>query len=156
MKNKSSIIDRNRKAIAGIEQEYANVPSIVLDGVSRSPAGVVKILQDQIDAADATAKASVAFHQTVAVEKTARATGNAVFLALKTRVFSDFKNVPATLGVFGLVAPSRRKPGPETLTNAAVKRKATRLARHTVGPKKRKEITGVVPVAPAVTPVSHP
>lgn len=131
--NQSRIIDRNRKAIAGVQQHFAHAKAILLDGVPHKPADVVKILQDQIDAIDKTNAAKLAFHQTVAAQKAASATANAVFLALKARVFSDFKASAETLGEFGLAPPQRRKPKPKTLVEAAAKRAKTRTARGTAG-----------------------
>jgi hypothetical protein len=145
----SKTIDRNRKAIAGVEKQYANLPAIVLDGVTYKPADVVKILQGQIDAIDTQAAAKVGFHQTAAAQRAASATANAVFLALKTRVFSDFKNQPDVVGEFGLTVPTRHKPKPPTLVKAAEKSVATRKARHTLGPKAKLDITGDVPATPA-------
>jgi hypothetical protein len=153
-KNKSITIDRNRKAIAGIKKHYANAPSIVLDGVSYKPAEVEKILQDPIDHADATSAAKVAFHEAVAAERAVNVKADAVFLALKTRVFGDFKSSAETVGEFGLALPQRRKLTPEEKARAAAKNKATREARHTMGPRKRQEIKGHVPESPP-NPPSH-
>jgi hypothetical protein len=124
--NKSNVIDRNRKAIAGLRQHYAHVSSIVLDGVPFKTADVEKVLQGQIDAADKTAAATASFHQAVAVEKAVHAHAEATFLALKARVFSDFKASAEVLGEFGLKQPTRRKPSPDTVVKANAQRRATR------------------------------
>jgi hypothetical protein len=71
-----------------------------------------------------------------------------VFLALKAHVFNDFKTAAETVGEFGLTLPQRRKPTPEKLMEAAAKRKATRYARHTMGPKQKEAIKGQLPAAP--------
>ena len=146
--NKSSVSDRDRKAIAGIKQQYANVPAIVLDGVSYAPSDVVKSLQAQIDAADATASAETAFHQAVAAEKVAGAKANGLFRALRTRVFSDFKSRPDVLAVFGLSLPQRQVPNADKVAEAVKKRAATRAARHTMGKRQKADVKGTVPAAP--------
>jgi hypothetical protein len=148
MSNKSNTIDRNRKAIAGIQKHYANIATIVLDGVSYKPAEVEKILQDRIDLADATSAAKVTFHQAVAAERAASAKANAVYKALKARVFSDFKSSAETLGEFGLALYHRRALTPEQKVEAAAKRDATRKARHTLGPREKAKIKGQVPATP--------
>jgi hypothetical protein len=127
-RNKTTIADRNRKAIAGVAQHYAHTKALVLDGVSFKTTDVEKILQDQIDAADKTAAVRATFHQTVAAETAANAKANALFLALKARVFSDYKTSSEILGDFGLATPQRRKPAAATVVEAARKRKATRAA----------------------------
>jgi hypothetical protein len=150
-KNKSNIIDRDRKAIAGIQKHYANAPALVLNGVSYTPAEVEKVLQDQIDTADATGAAKVGFHKAVAAERAAGTTANGVFLALKSKVFNDFKTNPDAVGDFGLALPARRQPSPDKVVEAVKKREATREARHTMGPKKKAEIKGILPASPATT-----
>jgi hypothetical protein len=147
-RNHPNFIDRNRKAIAGVKQHYAAATALVLDGISRTPADIEKILQDQIDAIDAWNAAKVAFHQATAVSKTAAATADAVFLALKTKVFLDFKTTPDTVADFGLTVPKRRKPKPKTLVAADEKRKATIASRHPAGAKAPAEPTGTTPAAP--------
>jgi hypothetical protein len=150
-RNISNTIDRDRKAVAGVQQHYASAPTIVLDGVPHTPSEVVKILQGQIDAFDATDAAKVVFHQTAAAQKAASATAHAVLSALKARVLSDFKNQPTIVADFGFAVPRRRAPKPKVLVEAAKKSAATREARHTMGPKAKLEITGTVPATPAAT-----
>jgi hypothetical protein len=152
--NRSTIIDRNRKAIAGVKLHYGNATKIVLDGVARKPSDIVTIFQDQIDAIDEVAAAKVTFHQKVVAQKAATSTANAVFLALKTRVFSDFKTSAEIVGEFGIALPKRRAPKPKTLVEAAAKREATREARHTMGERQRAEVKGDEPKTPP-SPVGH-
>jgi hypothetical protein len=148
MSNKSNTIDRNRKAIAGIQKHYANAPAIVLDGVSYKPAEIEKILQDRIDRADATSAAKVTFHEAVAAERAANAKANAVFKALRTRVLSDFKSSAETLGEFGIVLRPKRELTVEQKVEAAAKREATRKARHTMGAREKAKIKGQPPATP--------
>lgn len=152
--NRSTTIDRNRKAIAGVLQHYGSATKVVLDGVPHKPADLVKIFQDQIDAIDEANAAKVTFHQKVAAQKAASAAADAVFLALKTRVFSDFKTSAEIVGEFGMALPKRRAPKPKTLVEAAAKREATRKARHTMGERQRAEIKGDEPATPPA-PVGH-
>jgi hypothetical protein len=148
---KSISIDRDRKAIAGIQKHYGSAPEIVLHGESFAPADVMKILQDQIDGADAVAAAKAAFHRAVAAQHAADAEANALFLALKTRVMSDFKNRAEVLAEMGMSLPQKRTPDVATMAEAAAKRAATRKARHTMGPRQKAKIKGSV-TTPATTP----
>jgi hypothetical protein len=143
---KSYIIDRNRKAIAGTKQHYAGVRTIVLDGISHSPTEVEKILQDQIDAADAADAAAITLHQAVAAQKAANAKGDAVYMALKNRIFCDFKTSAEVLGEFGLTMPKRRKPKAATVAEAVKQREETRKAHAAAGSEDK----------PAETPAAPP
>ena len=147
-KSKSTVIDRDRKAIAGVQKHYGSAPTIVLDGIAVAPTAVVKVFQDQINAADATAAAKTAYELAVAAEKAAMDKANGMFLALKARAFSDFKTSPDTLVDFGLALPKRTPPSPATKAAAADKLRATRKARHTMGTKQKAAIKGQVPAAP--------
>ena len=148
-RNKTSTLNRNRKAIAGIGKHYANLPTIILHGVPVTPADVVTILQDQIDAADATAAAKIAFFQATSAERNANAKANDLFKALKTRVLGDFANQAEVLADFGMTVATRRAPDPATLVEAAKKAEATRKARHTMGKRQKAAIKGTVPTTPS-------
>src|SRR4051812_9891279 len=107
---KSVVLHRDRKAIAGIQTHYGSAPAIVLDGVSYAPADVVKVFQDQIDAADAVAAAKAAFHLAVAAQNAANAKANPLFLTFKAKALNDFKTQGDVLADMGLSLPKRRAP----------------------------------------------
>jgi len=150
--NRTNLADRDRQASAGIKLHYANVPTLVLDGVSYAQADVVKILQDLIDLAGPAIAAATAFHAAVAAEKSAITKANAVYLALKGRVLSDFKSQPQVLADFGITLPTRQVPSAVTAAEAVAKRAATRAARHTLGKRQKAKITGTVPATPPPAP----
>jgi hypothetical protein len=62
-------------------------------------------------------------------------------------VKATFGSSPDVLADFGLAPKARAQVTVEAKAVAAAKRKATRAARHTMGPKQKKGITGVVPDA---------
>ena len=140
--NKNNSIHRNRKMIDGVDKHYASLPAIVLHGAPLAPTDVVKILQDQIDAVDATAAARTAFLEAVSAERDAAAKADSLFKALKTRVLSDFTNQADVLAEFGLTLRKRRVPDAATLVEAARKAEATRKARHTMGKRQKAAIKG--------------
>jgi hypothetical protein len=109
-RTKAARSDRNRQAIAGVKKHYANAPSIVVDGVSHTPAEIEKVLQGSIDSADVTSAAAAAFHKAVEVEKAANATGDALYRGLRTYLITQHKTDPETLGDFGGIAPRRYSP----------------------------------------------
>lgn len=144
---------RNRQLIAGVKKHYANAPSIVVRGVSYTPAQVEKVLQDSIDAADATTAAAGVFHKAVAVEKAANATGDALYRAMRTVLVNQYAKSPDTLAAdFGITLPNRQVPKATKVADAVAKRAATRKARHTQGPRQKASIKGDVP--PTVTPTA--
>jgi hypothetical protein len=143
--NKSKVIDRDRQTIAGIHKYYANVPSMVLDGVSYTPADIVKILQDQLDGLDASAAAQGVYRKAVAGATAASVKANALYGVFRRRVLNDFKTSHDVLGEFGLLLPQRQIPSAETKAKAVEKRDATRQARHTMGKRQKADIKGTVP-----------
>jgi hypothetical protein len=114
---------------ASTKAHFANVSSIILDGVSHTPAEVRKILQDRIDKADATTAAMAAYRKAVSDEQSGSAEASAIYLALKGRVLNDFKTQADVLGDFGLVLKKRRAPSAETVAKAVQAREQKRLAR---------------------------
>jgi hypothetical protein len=155
--NKTARSDRNRKAIAGVQKHWSSLASIVLDGVTYTPATLVKTLQTDVDAADATAAAAAVFHKAVAKEKDTRTTANAVFHGLKTLALSQYKGSPDILADFGLTPPSRQIPAADTVAGAVQKRAATRAARHTMGTRQKAKVKGTVPpTVPATPPPAAP
>ncbi len=151
--------DRNRKAIAGVRKQFASMKTVVLDGVSYAPDDIVKALQGSIDAADATIAATALFHKTVDAERAANATADTVYAGLKTYVTSQFKASPDTLADFGISLPSRQVPDAATASTAVDKRRATRVARHTMGKRQKANVKGTVTtpeMAPAPAPITPP
>jgi hypothetical protein len=150
-RTKAARSDRNRQAIAGVKKHYANAPSIVVDGVSRTPAEIVRGLQASIDAADATSAANAAFHKAVQAEQAVNADGDALYRGLRSFLITQHKTAPETLGDFGITLASKRVPDAETVAKAVEKRAATRAARHTLGKRQKSAIKGQTPPAPVAT-----
>jgi len=144
--------EKNRNAIAGIQKHLSKNPTVILDGVALAPADIIATLQNATDTADAVSAPKAAFHKAVADAKTAATASDALHLALKTYVVSQFKTAPAVLADFGFAPPRRRAPDVSTKAGAIAKSAATRAARHTMGVRQRDEVTGHV-VGITVTPV---
>lgn len=150
--NKSTRSDRNRQAIAGIKQNLAGTPALVIGGVSYAPADIQAALQASIDAADATTAATAAFHKAVAAEKATHAKGDALYRGLSTVLKNQYGSQADTLAAFGIALPPQRQtPSATTAADAVAKRAATRVARHTMGKRQKAGIKGQVPETPAPT-----
>jgi hypothetical protein len=159
VRSKAVRSDRNRQAIAGVRKHFASTATVVIDGVPHTPDDIVRALQSSIDASDATAAAGAQFHKTVEAEKAANASADAMYGGLKTLVTSQFKTTPDTMADFGITLPSRQVPDAATAAAAAEKRRATRVARHTMGKRQKANVKGTVTTpetAPAPTPITPP
>jgi hypothetical protein len=143
--NKSKTIDRDRQTIAGIQKYYATIPSIVLDGVSYTPAEIVKVLQDQLDRLDASAAAQGVYRKAIVAERSASTVADVLYRAFKRRVLNDYKTSEDVLGEFGLLLPKKQVPNAETKAKAVALRDATRKARGTRGKRQKADIKGNVP-----------
>jgi hypothetical protein len=146
--------DLATKLAAGIQKYLSAVPQLTVGGGNITPAQVVAQLT-----ALATLRTDVNSARTVMEAKLAeeRAKGPAleVFLtAVVSFVRGTYGNSPDTLADFGLKPKKARKPlTAEQLAAKALKAKATRKARGTVGKKKKLAIVGDV-TGVVVTPVT--
>src|SRR5207237_10065472 len=88
-------------------------------------------------------------------------------LQLRQTIRVAFANSVDLLGRYGLTPKKARVISPEASVAAAAKARATRLARHTMGPKQKAQIQGTVevpanapsptvPLAPAPSPSAPP
>ena len=135
--NLVSTINRIRQAMAGIAKHFATTPTLVIDGTTTATKDVVATLQGAIDAIDAAAAASKAFHDATAAQHAAIAKGDTLLTALKTLVTSQLGSAGSVLGDFGFTNPTRTVPDAATKAAAVAKRAATRAARHTMGKVQR-------------------
>jgi hypothetical protein len=147
MKNKGQVVVAAKQFIAGTTKHLAGVAQVTLLGGSLTPDQITSKLQalvdlrSGVDAAKATAMAKIANE---AAQKPALL---ALMGALESFVKATFGSSPDVLADFGLAPKARAQVTVEAKAVAAAKRKATRAARHTMGPKQKKAITGVVPDA---------
>ena len=139
--------------IAGRNKHLANTMQVMLVGGSFTPAQVTERLQElvnlrnDVDAAKASTKARLA------AEKANMPALRTHMDALVTFVKAAFGNAPDVLADFGLHPKARAQLTVEAKTAAAAKGKATRAARHTIGPKKKLSIKGDV-TGIVVTPIT--
>jgi hypothetical protein len=160
VKGKGKDASRAEQLIAGTKQHFANVASLAFAGSTYTPAQVQTSLQTLIDLRDAVDAARAAMATKVAAEGAQAPSLRSFMSAYATFVKATFGDQPDVLAHFGL-AP--RKPATpltvEEKTAAAAKRKATREARKTMGPKQKLDVKGnvtgvtVTPVTTPVTPV---
>jgi hypothetical protein len=146
LKNRTTRADRIRKVKAGLQKYYASTP-LVLAGTSYQPAGLQAFLQADVDANDAATKAKASLRQTAKDAKSTDQATDPVLTAIHSQVEAQYGAAPNADTVradFGYARKTRQPLTAEQKAAAAAKRKATREARHTMGPKEKSKIHGTV------------
>lgn len=142
---KVTMAARVRSLIAGTQLHPPNGP-LTVGGTSFTPQTLVQQLETLANAfstAD-TAKANWKGALTDLADTQAKIAPT--FKAYRSWVVATYGNAPATLADFGLTPPKARAPlTTDQQAVAVAKRTATREARHTLGPKQKKDIKGTVP-----------
>ena len=128
----------------GLELHAAEVPSLTVGGVTRSRAELVVTLQGRVAARASTAASKAAWQDAVAAERATIAASKATLSAVRAALAVMFAGCAELLADFGLKPrKARRTLTTEEKTQAAAKARATRAARHTMGPRARAKIHGV-------------
>lgn len=131
---------------------------IQIAGVQYTPSSLSAVFQADSDAIDAADGARATLKQTVDNEKTTHAKTAIVIVALRNWLLGYFGPQAVTvLGDFGFTAPkSTRTKKIATKAAAVVKSKATRAARGTTGPVKKKSVKGNVDTSALVAAINDP
>ena len=153
---KSNRQTRLSKAMSGIEKYFLSLPSLTLSGVSYSLADLKKLFQSGIDASLTSSNSKAKWLADVQLERNAFAKIDPVFRMFKSWVITqlgDTQDAAQKLEDFAFTPrKARAKKTAATKAEAAVKAKATRTARHTMGKQQKKTVKGTV--APATTPAT--
>jgi hypothetical protein len=147
--NRSTSLATDQKLIDGLNKHVTTIPTWVIGGASYKSADLVAILQARIASANRARDAKPVWLAAVKADRDEQAKTKTVVSGLRQALQVAFAGSVEVLADFGL-AP--RKPSvttPEQRTAAALKAKATRAARHTVGPKKKAAVKGAVIITPA-------
>jgi LPS O-antigen subunit length determinant protein (WzzB/FepE family) len=141
--------------IAGIQKHFPT-GSLTVGNVVFTVLALVQLLQGQVDAMTAQAAAEKTAEDALTALRALQTKNAPTLQALKDLLIAQFGNASQTLADFGL--SPRKARAPMTAAQkaaAAAKRKATRAARGTTGPKAKLAIKGTV-TAPAETPPAAP
>ena len=157
-KNKPTRKDRLRTVIAGAQKHFPS-GSLLLVGQTLTATQLAQLIQLDIDATDAALAAHAAWIEKVQLERASHTKLAPLLRALRSEVFARFgdaKDAASTLGDFGY-SPRKVASRPvATKAVAAVKSRATRIARGTMGTVQRKLVKGTVSTAPAAGTVHAP
>jgi hypothetical protein len=147
----------NQALINGLTKHAATIPLILVGGQSLTNTQMVATLQGRLAHANAALSTRAAWQSAVKADQDDRTKTGALISGLRKVVSVAFAGEIDTLADFGLIPPKKHVISPEKKAAAALKGKATRAARHTLGKNQRKAITGTTP-APAqpVTTLGFP
>jgi hypothetical protein len=155
--NNVTAIALSQKNQAGVTKYFTALPTLMLAGVTTTPAKINAVFQADIDASTALDTAEADVKQKRATQKAARAAAIAERADLKAYILGTYGEQAVQMLVdFGYDPPKPR--GAQTVAakaQAVAQGKATREARGTKGTKQKAAIKGVV-AAPAPEPATAP
>jgi hypothetical protein len=102
----------------------------------------MQALQDEIDSIDAAGAAEAARQMAVAAQHAVRTRNVGLYRALENYVRALWGNSATVLGEFAYEQVKEPKKTTKAKAEAAAKAKATREARHTMGKRQKKSVTG--------------
>jgi hypothetical protein len=154
--NKNGKASRIARVIVGARKHFAvGSQAILLDGASTTVDAVVNEFQAFIDNRAAIVAARTAVRNKVAAERAGMAALDALLQAFIAFIRNTLGPTAEALADFGI--PLRKQPVPKTAEQkavAAARRKATRAARGTKGPKAKLAVHGDITAQLVVTPAS--
>jgi hypothetical protein len=151
---KATLQQRIRGLIAGT-QKHTPDGSLTLGSATYTAPALVQLLKSLADALDAADAAKASWEDALKNASDTKAKVVPVVRNYTSWVSVTYKGTPSTLADYG-VTP-RKVPTPLTAEQkaaAALKRTATRAARHTMSAKQKKNVKGTVPTAAPATPTT--
>jgi hypothetical protein len=154
-KNKAA--SRAEQLAAGIQKHFGTGGSLVVAGTPLTPAEVLASMQTLADLRAAVSDAKAALQAKVAAEEAQAPALRRRMTAFVAYVRATLGNAPDVLADFGL--KPTKTPEPLTVaqrTEAVARAKATRAARHTMGPQQKKAVKGTVTTIVSSAPETAP
>jgi hypothetical protein len=156
-KNRPSEIDALQKLCDGLAKHATAIPQVVIAGTAMAPADVVAKLQARIAVAKAVQTTKATWQGAVKADIAATVQLQPFLSGLRQTLLAAFTGQVDALADFGLTPRKKAVITPETRAASALKAKATRAARNTLGKKQKAKITAPVTITPATaTPVKMP
>ena len=146
---KSTETARVQLLIAGTGKHFPNAASLAFGGATYSSVALTELFTSFLTLFTDTDAARAALKAKLVVERNQAPSLRVIISAYRTFVLATFGNSPQILADFGLSPRKAKAPlTVEAKAQVVALNKATRVARHTTGPKARAKIKGQVP-APA-------
>lgn len=152
-KNKAVTAATERKLLAALAEHFTGSAVLTLNGVAYKAKDLQKQIQAHLDTTSAADAIKAKWQTAVASADDAGATVTGILPALRTHLISQFGGASQTVRDFGFT-PKKRATTVAAKASGNAKRKATRVARGTMGSKQREAIVGTV--VPATTPEAQP
>jgi hypothetical protein len=127
---------------------------MVINGVMQTTKDIVATLQSRVDSARTVLSTRATWQTAIRTDQELRDTTKTYVSGVKQGLLVAFTAQLDTLSDFGLTARAKHVATPEEKIAAAAKAKATRAARHTLGPKQKAAIKGTVPVTAPAPPAA--
>jgi hypothetical protein len=143
--------------VNGILANLKDVTTFEMGGGTYALADLISQFQQRIAAAEKTKASKTVWHTDVLSERQVAGATGPLRKVMQSFLVGRYGAQSPKLGEFGFSPGKPRKVSAQTKAAAAVKAKATRVARNTVGKKQRKEVP--VPAAgtsPAPAPTTPP
>jgi len=146
--NKQKQLARDQGLIAGIPKRMQNA-QILVNGTTLTASAAVALLQGRVTAATNVGATKAAYQAAVKAADAAESATAATVSGIVEVIYVAFGDDPSALADFGLPVRKKGVMTPAQRIAAEAKAKATRAARHTMGPKQKAAITGTAPVTGA-------
>jgi hypothetical protein len=144
---RANLLAADQQMINGVQKSLTQVTSMPVGSQTSTPADIVKVFQDRIATGNAVITADAARTAAIKADRDKRAQTATFVSSFKRIVQGMYSQSPDTLATFGLTALKATKKTAETKATAAVKSKATRVARNTMGSQQKKKVKGTAPSA---------
>jgi hypothetical protein len=144
----------DRSLASGLQKNTQKISSLFINGAPMPVADILAILQKRLDSGDQVTVTKAAWQHTVQADIDLREQTHALLVSVRQALQIAFANSNETLAEYGLKPRRTRARTVEQRVAAAAKAKATRAARHTMGPKQKAQIKGTVEVPVTSTPAS--
>jgi hypothetical protein len=136
--------------IDGFTHAAASITSLVIASAAVTTKDIVATLQSRIDSRKTVESARAAWQSAVQADRDLTDKTKPFVAAVRASLLASFAGNIDALTKFGLTPRQKPVTTPEVKVAAAAKAKATRDARHTMGPKQKARVKGTVtPTAPA-------
>ena len=146
--NRRSRVAALQKLIDGLTLYQATFTTVMIEGEQLATSQVLTKLGEIVTAALAVETALAAWEAAVSTDVALSASTASFVSHLRQALLIAFSGQLEALAAFGLTERKRRVFTPEQVQVAAAKARATRAARHTMGPRQKAQIKGVLPGAP--------
>jgi hypothetical protein len=152
---KNNVTEQNaadQALIDGFIKHAASLVSLTIAATTVSNKDLIGELQARIDLRKAVQTTRATWKVALKAQADQRSTSNTFVARVRQALLVTFADQVDTLDDFGLTPRTRRAVDPQVQVDAAAKAKATREARHTMGPKQKAKIKGTVATTAPATP----